>query len=452
MAFEKIFPEEEGSKYLHVLPVLFYEFLALSLIKSLVPEMMNAYFGDWTYHIIGMSEAVKGILAFTSCSVFGKLSDRIGRKKCLFITVAGTCAPACLLAFTRDLRAFVAAQALSGVFACTFPLTFAYISDLVPKERRAPAYGLALATFGLSLSVGPAAGGFLARVFGAQAVFATTFLLVLVDLAYIAVLLPESNPGQIQPLFRVNSRKRFDLNKEQLPTDFNPLETLKVFKGDYFLSRVAVVTFLYYIGVWALVSTLMIYVTRQFHFTPLMIGYLMSSFGVCTMFSEGILVRYMVPMFGERLTLQLGLLGFSMKCVIIGLASQAWMIYSVMLVSVFSNLVYPSLSSLVSRGVGAGRQGEALGALNGVKALTEGFGPLLFGHLLAAFEGTVVPGAPYLVAAAFAAGALVTSFALPEDPDAAAGAWAARHTEDAADALELVNLLSGEELNEEETL
>jgi len=399
-----------------VLPVLFYEFLALSLCRSLTPQMMVDFFGSWTYQIIGIIEAIKGILAFVSCSIFGKLSDKIGRRKCLFITVAGTCFPVFVLVFSSNLWLFVAAQAFSGCFSSTFPLTFAYISDLVPKERRASAYGLALATFGLSFTIGPIAGGYLYRTVGSHAVFTSAALLVLVDLAFIVLYLPESNKAAIAS---ESPKSRYllslELKREHLPTDFNPLDTIKVLKGDRFLSRVAVVTFFYYIGVWALVSTLMIYVTRVFHFSPIMIGYLLSAFGLCTMLAEGVLVRYAVPLLGERLTLQIGLLGFSCQCFIIGLSTSVWMIYTCMIFSFLANLVYPSISSLVSRSVGTNAQGEAQGAINGVKALTEGFAPLFFGHLLFFFEDSFLPGAPYLVAAVFALIALVLSFSLPEE-------------------------------------
>jgi MFS family permease len=82
-----------------------------------------------------------------------------------------------------------------------------------------------------------------------------------------------------------------------------------------------------------------------------------------------------------------------------------------------SNLVYPSVSSLVSKLVEEGEQGEALGALNGIKALTEGFGPLIFGLLMGYFENTSLPGAPYLVAAAFSAVAMFYSIYLPTEPE-----------------------------------
>ena len=66
---------EQEKKYLKVLPVLFYEYLALSIARALLPGMLNEAFGIWTYHVLGIVETVKGILAFVSCPLFGKLSE-----------------------------------------------------------------------------------------------------------------------------------------------------------------------------------------------------------------------------------------------------------------------------------------------------------------------------------------------------------------------------------------
>ena len=53
-----------------------------------------------------------------------------------------------------------------------------------------------------------------------------------------------------------------------------------------------------------MVSTLVLYVTKQFNFGPTRLGELMSAFGVCTVFAEGILVRVVVPAIGEVRTMQ----------------------------------------------------------------------------------------------------------------------------------------------------
>ena len=81
-------------------------------------------------------------------------------------------------------------QALSGMFSATFPVVFAYIADFVDSKDRASAYGLALATFGLSFTVGPITGGYLASAFGDQAVFRASFVLLLLNLLYMLFILP----------------------------------------------------------------------------------------------------------------------------------------------------------------------------------------------------------------------------------------------------------------------
>ena len=139
------------------------------------------------------------------------------------------------------------------------------------------------------------------------------------------------------------------------------------------------------------------------------------------MISEALLVRLLVPWLGEVACIRLGLIAFSLQALCIaGSTSVSQLLWSIPL-SMLSNLVYPSVSSLVSRGVQQGDQGEALGALNGIKAVTEGVGPLAFGTLMALFETTSTPGAPYVLAAGVSAWAALHSYELPLDPDLGGG-------------------------------
>ena len=90
---------------------------------------------------------------------------------------------------------FVVLLSLSGIFSSTFTLVFAYISDTVTqREERVSAYGLALATFGLSFTIGPMAGGYLAQ-YNTRYVFVCSLLLTVLDLLYIYAILPESRQG-----------------------------------------------------------------------------------------------------------------------------------------------------------------------------------------------------------------------------------------------------------------
>lgn len=409
----------EERRYLYVLPVLFLEYLALSLSRALMPGLMVATFSNHTYFVLGVIETVKGILAFMACPLFGKLSDVVGRRTGLFITVLGTTLPILSLALTQSMWIYAVAQGLSGIFASTFTITFAYIADLVHKERRSSAYGLALATFGLSYCVGPILGGFLAERFSYRTVFSVSVALVFLAVAYIVLILPESRPTEQQ-------RRRQGIRllaagmpppEEYLPMSWSPFSILEVFSGDPLLLSVSKVVFLYYTGVWAIVSTLMVHVQRSFHANEVTLGELMSMFGVCTMLAEGVLVRIMVPQFGEKIAMQIGLAAFALQCAFFSFARHIQDVLFSLLFSTLANLVYPSVSSLVSRSVPPSKQGEALGAMNGIRALTEGFGPLVFGFLMSMCQDTWAPGAPYLLASACSVAALYYSTKLPSEAE-----------------------------------
>ena len=356
--------QEKNLRHLYVLPVLLLEFLALALTRAVLPAMLLHAFKENVYFIMGCVEFVRGLLAFVMCPLFGKISDVVGRRTCLFVTVLGTCAPVCSLAFMHPMTLspfseesfndfnntdipmtvtgdneewvpmesvasvvshtkeavsvyriyiFVTLLAISGMFSSTFPLTFAYISDTVKaKEDRVAAYGLALATFGLSFTIGPMAGGYLARVengtnddvtsdddsgdlirmadpIGQQRVFFCTLVLTLLDLMYIYFILPESRPistsndnynddddhSITSTTSRFSSRIKHFKN-DILPQSWSPWDALKVFSGDPVLAEVGKIAFLYYTAVWAVVSTLMLYAAKHFHLSPERLGELMS--------------------------------------------------------------------------------------------------------------------------------------------------------------------------------
>lgn len=115
------------------------------------------------------------------------------------------------------------------------------------------------------------------------------------------------------------------------------------------MQSIGQIVFLYYTTVWAVVSTLMVYVTRHLNFSPVTVGWLLSFYGVSTMFSEGVMVRYIVPWLGELHSMRLGLLCFAVQAVLLAFSSSPSWIFASVAFSMVSNLVYPSISSLVSK-------------------------------------------------------------------------------------------------------
>jgi MFS family permease len=157
-----------------------------------------------------------------------------------------------------------------------------------------------------------------------------------------------------------------------------------------------------------------VYAVKRFHLNPERLGELMSALGLCTMVAEAVLVRIMVPMLGEKSAMKVGLISFAIQCVVLGFAYEGWHLFVCAIFSLLGNLVYPSLSSLVSGSVEPDAVGEALGAVNGIKALTEGIGPLIFGSLMTLSETSTLPGWPYLLAAVFVLAAYKAADELPD--------------------------------------
>ena len=448
--------ETKSWQHLYVLPVLLLEFLALALTRAVLPSLLLEQYGDKVYLVMGCVDCIRGLLAFCSCPLFGKISDIVGRKLCLFVTVLGTCAPVSSLAFfswdgndiyeggdtvmdaahiatsepftvmgtavsnfhPRAISVFIVLLAISGIFSSTFTLVFAYISDTVPnREERVSAYGLALATFGLAFTIGPMAGGYLAKS-SKQYVFLASLLLTALDLLYIYLVLPESRQHVQHQHAGKSSASVVSFMLEQTSiVSWNPVDTMRLIATDPFLRAVGKVAFLYYTGLWALISTLSVYAVQRFHMSPERLGELMSALGLSTMVAEAVLVRLFVPLLGEKRAIQIGLVSFALQCIVLGFAYEGWHLFVCAMFSLLGNLVYPALSSLVSSVVEPEAIGEALGAVNGIKALTEGIGPLVFGTLMTLSEGSALPGWPYLLASVLAAAAYKATSQLPGEED-----------------------------------
>ncbi|KAG7356713.1 tetracycline resistance protein [Nitzschia inconspicua] len=439
-------------QHLYVLPVLLLEFLAIALTRAVLPSILLKEYGSSVYLVLGSADCIRGLLAFYACPIFGKLSDILGRRICLLVTVLGSCAPVCSLAFfvwegpitsflpsnatltatstdnyndnnnppleTEDfdlppmaIPIFVILLSLSGVFSSTFTLVFAYISDSVRgRDERVSAYGLALATFGLSFTIGPMAGGYLAN-YRTDYVLQCTLVLTILDLIYIYLFLPESKqPTIVLEGGLMSPRSDASVTTTATTTtttlllqvadsiSWSPWDSIKLVLQDPFLRKVGQVAFFYYLGLWAIISTLSLYAVQHFRLTPERLGELMAALGLSTMVAEAVLVRIMVPLIGEKRAIRIGLLSFALQCLVLGAATEAWQLFICVGFSMLGNLVYPSLSSLVSGTVPPESVGEALGAINGIKALTEGLGPLFFGALMTVSEHTAFPGSPYWLA------------------------------------------------------
>ena len=129
--------------------------------------------------------------------VFGRLSDRVGRRPILAINTVGTLGGSVLWALSGDLLLLAASRAVIGVFSAQAGLAQSVVADSSTRERRAAAMGLLGAAFGVALAIGPPLGGWVAAAFGYAAVGWLCAALQLISLALIAFVLRETRPAAI---------------------------------------------------------------------------------------------------------------------------------------------------------------------------------------------------------------------------------------------------------------
>src|SRR5690348_17728145 len=101
------------------------------------------------------------LMQFVFSPVQGALSDRFGRRTVILISSLGLGIDFIVMALAPVLWLLFIGRAVSGICAASFSTANAYIADIVPKEKRAAAFGTLGAAFGIGFIVGPALGGFL---------------------------------------------------------------------------------------------------------------------------------------------------------------------------------------------------------------------------------------------------------------------------------------------------
>uniref|UniRef100_A0A0L8IDA7 Major facilitator superfamily (MFS) profile domain-containing protein n=1 Tax=Octopus bimaculoides TaxID=37653 RepID=A0A0L8IDA7_OCTBM len=130
----------------HALVIIFLEFFCWGLLTSPIIKVLNDTFPDHTFLMNGLIQGVKGMLSFLSAPLIGALSDVWGRKPFLILTVSFTCAPIPLMKISPWW--YFAILSMSGIFAVTFSVVFAYVADVTSEEERSVAYGLSLKKLG----------------------------------------------------------------------------------------------------------------------------------------------------------------------------------------------------------------------------------------------------------------------------------------------------------------
>ncbi len=377
------------------------DMLAFGIIIPVFPHLVQRMTGGdiatavrWT----GIMGALFGLMQFVFSPVQGALSDRFGRRPVILGSNLALGLDFILMALAQTLPILFIGRVISGIASASISTANAYIADVTPKEKRAGAYGLLGAAFGIGFIIGPALGGFLGGI-SVRAPFWVAAGLAMANFLYGMFVLPESLPKE-------RRSARFDLKNA------NPLGALRMLRRYPQVFALAVVFFLVAFAQFSLNSTFVLYTDYRFHWGPREVGYALALVGVCSGIVQAGLVRRLVPRFGERPVMLAGLLFGMSGFLTLGFATNSTFFLLGIPLLALAGLGGPTTQSIITRQVDPTEQGRLQGAITSLSSLATIFGPFVFSQTFAWFIGPFAPA--HLPGAAFvlSASLIMLGFAL----------------------------------------
>src|SRR5258706_7300269 len=359
--------------------------MALGIVIPVLPKLVERFEGGDTARAAEMFGAMNtawGVMQFLFMPVLGMLSDRFGRRPVILISCAGLGLDYFVMALAPTLGWLFAGRVISGITAASMSTAFAYITDVTPPEKRAGAFGIMGAAFGVGFVIGPALGGLLGGI-DPRLPFWVAGGFALVNAAYGFFVLPES--------LAVEKRAKFALARA------NPVGSLKLLRSHPELLGLAIVLFLMNLAHYVLPAVAVLYMGYRYGWGPVPVGLVLAGVGVFAMIVQGGLVRRVVPKIGERKALAVGLFFGALGFFMYGLAPTGIVFLAATPVMSLWGFAMPSAQAIMTKHVGVSEQGQLQGANASLTSLAGIFAPGMFALIFSATLDTV-PGAAFMLA------------------------------------------------------
>src|SRR6266542_6835077 len=311
------------------------DILAMGLIIPVLPKLILDFLGG------EMTDAAKwsarfavvfALMQFFFSPLLGVLSDRFGRRPVILLSNLGLGLDYIVMALAPTMSWLFLGRIISGITSSSIPTAMAYIADVVPREKRAGAFGMVGVAFGLGFILGPAIGGPLGDI-SPRLPFLVAAGFSLTNWFWGYFFVPESLPRE--------RRKEFTLRRA------NPVGSLVLLRSHHELWRLATIQFLAYVAhnvftVWAL------YAIYRYAWSAGMIGLSLAIVGVCTAAISAGLTPQMVKRFCARRTLYIGQFFGATGMFIAGLArNSAIFLGSIPIISMW-NISMPAAQGMMT--------------------------------------------------------------------------------------------------------
>ena len=344
---------------------------------------------------VGAVVGIYSIMQFFFAPVWGRLSDRIGRRPVLLISLLASLTGYLMFAFARSLTILFVSRVIAGAGGANIGTAQAYIADSTSAENRAKGMGLIGAAFGLGFILGPPLSGFLSHVGTLRGLHGNLLPgLVAAGLSFTAFLialsvLAESKPPNLVP-------------RSGLPPQFDT-RIWGEMASNRLLASLMAGLFLTLLAVAGMEVSVTLHAKERFGFTQMDMAYFFLFMGVIVATIQGGLIGRLAKRLGEKGLIVIGSTAFVIGFALVPGIWRVPLLYVVaFLIAIGQGLCYPSLTSLVSQVAPESERGSLLGLATAVGSLARFIGPIVSGFL---YDWARAAGAFY-------GGAILMAFAL----------------------------------------
>jgi MFS transporter, DHA1 family, tetracycline resistance protein len=370
--------------------------MSFGLMIPILPNLIKSFTGGDTASASEWNVVFAvtwGLLQFFFAPVLGVLSDRVGRRPVLLVSLFGLAIDFLIMALAPSLLWLWIGRFINGLTAASMPTANAYVADVTPPEERAKAFGWIGSAMSFGFVAGPAIGGWLGDI-DLRLPFFVAAALTACNWLYGLLILPESHPPE-------KRLKAFDWKRA------NPLGSFRLLRSHHELLSLASIWFLYQLSHMVYPAIFVLYTGYRYGWSPFVIGLTMMLSGTLGVLVQSVLVGPAVARLGERGCVLVGAAFGATAMVVYGWAPTGWAYIAAMPFAALMALVMPGLQGLMTRRVAPHEQGQLQGANQALTGIGGLVGPILFGLTFAwslRHEALVqAPGLAIYIAAALMA-------------------------------------------------
>lgn len=399
-------PSHHAASVRFIIATLIIDALGFGMVVPIVPELVVKLSG---LSISGASVWVGALLAafalmqFLCAPVLGALSDRFGRRPVLLLSLSGICINYLVLAWAPSLAWLFVGRLIAGATAANASTATAYIADVTPPALRAARFGLVGASFGTGFVIGPAFGGLLGT-YELRLPFLVAAVLAGCNVLYGWLVLPESLPAE--------RRRPIEWRRA------NAFGSIHVLAQNHRFARLAFAWCANWFALGALPSSFVLANQTRFGWNTENNGLALAMAGLGSALVQGLIVRRIIPILGEKRTAVTGAICTSCGYLAMAVAPAGWVVLAGIALQAAGAIATPAIQAMVSATASADRQGETQGALSSLQGLTAIAAPIVAAGLFTMFthRNTLFffPGAPFLASSlACCLGCLVIMYLRP---------------------------------------